>query len=203
MLADHARQTLGPAVHARLGAKRAVGVFGLALASDVDDAAPLALNHLVDQGIGHLARAVKVQSDGFLPGLFADMQLFEAARTTSVVHQNVHAAQTRQSRLGQAFGRVVRIQVRFNDHRRMSASGHNFVRQLAQLVHPPSRHRHTHALCSQGLGNATPNAHAGPSYKCGFVFELQVHEKSHLKINFQMYALDTVLCTSIQGWGYH
>ena len=77
--AHHARQAFGPAVNTCFGAESTVHVFGFALASDVDDAAPLARNHLIDQGIGHLAWAVKVQGDGFLPSFFAHMQIFEAA----------------------------------------------------------------------------------------------------------------------------
>jgi hypothetical protein len=54
-------------VHAGLGAERAVDVLGFALAGDVDDAAPLARDHLVDQRVAELARAVEIQRDRFLP----------------------------------------------------------------------------------------------------------------------------------------
>src|SRR6185503_8724543 len=44
--ADLARQALRPGMHRRLGGEGAVQAFGLRLAGDVDDAAPLARDHL-------------------------------------------------------------------------------------------------------------------------------------------------------------
>ena len=57
--------------------------------------------------LGHLARAVEIQGYGLLPGLFTHMQLFEAARAPSVVHQNIDMPQARQSRFGEALGRII------------------------------------------------------------------------------------------------
>jgi hypothetical protein len=85
----------------------------------------------------------------------------------------------------------------------MSPRSHDLIGQLAQLVHAAGRHGHTYAFGGQGFGDTTPNAHAGPGHQSGFVFELQVHEGSHLKINVQMYCLNTWLYTSIKGWGHH
>jgi hypothetical protein len=58
VFAHHTRQALGPRVDARFGAKRAIGVRWLAFASDVDNAAPIARHHPIDQRVSHLARAV-------------------------------------------------------------------------------------------------------------------------------------------------
>ena len=54
MLAHHARQALGPAVHAGLGAEGAVDVLGLALAGDVDDAAKTPRSHAIHRGLDEL-----------------------------------------------------------------------------------------------------------------------------------------------------
>jgi hypothetical protein len=62
-----------------LAQKRTVDVLGLALAGDVDDAAPPARDHLVDQRVAELARAVEIQRDRFLPLLLTDMQVLERA----------------------------------------------------------------------------------------------------------------------------
>ena len=100
MFANHAREAFGPAVHASLGAECTVGVLGFAFASDIDDAAPLALNHLINQSIGYLTRTMEIQCDGFLPSFFTDMKIFEAARAACVVDQNIDATQTFQCCLG-------------------------------------------------------------------------------------------------------
>ena len=71
VLADLARQALGPGVDGSLGAERAVEALGLRLAGDVDDAAPLARDHLVEQGVGELALAREIEGHRLMPLLLA------------------------------------------------------------------------------------------------------------------------------------
>src|SRR5579859_2272544 len=68
VLADLARQTLGPRMDRSLGRKCRVQTLRLRLAGDVDDAAPAALDHLRQQCMRDLPVAGEIERNGLIPG---------------------------------------------------------------------------------------------------------------------------------------
>src|SRR5262249_36967904 len=67
VLADLARQTLGPCVDGGLGGEGGVQPLRLGLAGNVDDSAPVARDRLRQQGVRDLAVASEVERDRFVP----------------------------------------------------------------------------------------------------------------------------------------
>src|SRR5262245_15657339 len=101
--ADLAREALGPGVHRRLGAEGAVDAVGLGLAGDVDDASPLARDHLVEQAMGELALAREVERHRLGPLLLAGIEL-EGPAAARVVDEDVDPAEPFKSRRRDALG---------------------------------------------------------------------------------------------------
>src|SRR5215469_5658635 len=59
-----------PGMHRRLGSKRGIEPVGLRFAGYVDDAPPVALDHLRQERVGELALPGEVEGDRLFPLLF-------------------------------------------------------------------------------------------------------------------------------------
>ena len=103
------------------------------------------------------------------------MQVFEAARATGVVDQNVHPTQAFQGRLAQLLGSVFGVHVLGDQNGCLAASGHDGRSHGLEFVQATRRQSQLHALGRQGQGNAFANAHRGTGDQSGFVVELHVH----------------------------
>ena len=95
LLRDLERERLGEAVHAGLGG-RVVGLPERALRAvhrrDVDDAAPVALDHAVGDLLGHVEQAVEVGAHDRVPVDLVHLLEGHVARDAGVVDQHVDRA---------------------------------------------------------------------------------------------------------------
>ena len=95
LLRDLERERLGEAVHARLR-RRVVGLAERALRAvhrrDVDDAAPVALDHAVDDLLAHVEQAVEVGPHDRVPVDLVHLLEGHVARDAGVVDQDVDRA---------------------------------------------------------------------------------------------------------------
>src|SRR5215475_13729254 len=179
--ADLARQALGPGVDCGLGTEGAVDAFGLRLAGDVDDAPPLARHHRLEQGVGELALARKVERHGLVPLLFCGID-FEGAAATRVVDQDLDGAQTIDGRLDDARGSPLSHQV-LRDEERLSAPGRaDLACQLREQVFPPRHESQLHALPRQRMRDAATDADAcaRDQRRLALQHEFHVHPRLHV-----------------------
>jgi hypothetical protein len=109
---------------------------GFRLAGDVDNAPPLARHHWLEQGVGELALARKVERHGLVPLLLCGVD-FEGAAATGVVDQDLDGAQTVDGRLGDARGGPLSHQVLRDEERLSAARRADLACQLREQVFPP------------------------------------------------------------------
>src|SRR3954467_13777263 len=158
VLAHLARQALGPRMHRRLRAERAVDAFGLRLAGDVDDAAPVARHHLLKQLVGELALAREVERQRLFPLLFARVER-ELAAAAGVIHQDVDRAQALQRRLGDLLRRVLLHEVALDDDQRRL----ELLLEFFQEIPPPGYDGKSNPFFRKRRGNAAADTDAGAS----------------------------------------
>src|SRR5205085_6375435 len=114
VFSDFARQALGPRMHRRLRGKGAVQALGLGLARDVDDAAPFARHHLLEQQVRELPVAAEIERQRLLPLLVGRLKR-EAAAAARVVHENVDLAEAGERRARDALGGLGREEILLDD----------------------------------------------------------------------------------------
>src|SRR2546421_1790175 len=127
---DLAREAFRPRVHHRLGGEGAVQPFGLGLAGDVDDAPPLALDHLREQPVRELALAREVERDRLVP-LFLGLLGRELPPDPRVVPQDLHRAQARERGLRDRFRSAGLQEVLLDDDELLAGFLLQFFEQLA------------------------------------------------------------------------
>src|SRR5262245_58595500 len=92
---DFERQCLAEAVHARLGG-RIVGLPERALGAvhgrDVDDAAPAAIDHAVDDLLGHVEHRIEVRANDGVPVRLGHLLERGVARDPRIVDENIDRA---------------------------------------------------------------------------------------------------------------
>ena len=174
VLADLAREALGPGVDRRLGAEGAVDALGLRLAGDVDDAAPLALDHLIEQRVRELALAREVERHRLVPLLLGGVDL-EGTAAAGVVDEDVDGAEAVERRLGDARRCALLHEVLDDQHRLGAAGGDDLAGQLLQQIGAPGDDGEPRALARQRQGDAAADADAGAGHQRGLAFEIEVH----------------------------
>src|SRR5260370_998542 len=83
-------------------------------AGDVDDAAPLARDHLRQQAMRELALAREIQSESLLPLRLARLER-EAPAAAGVVHQDLHRPEALERAAGDLLGRALLQEVALDD----------------------------------------------------------------------------------------
>src|ERR1051325_838313 len=114
VFSDFARQALGPRMHRRLRGEGAVQALGLGLARDVDDAAPFARDHLVEQKVRELAMAAEIERQRFLPLLVGRLER-EAPAGAGGVHEGVELPEAGERGARDALGRLGGEEVLLDD----------------------------------------------------------------------------------------
>src|SRR5919198_6529204 len=164
-----AREALGPRMHRRLGGEGAVQPLGLGLAGDVDDAAPVALNHLRQQTMGELAMAAEVERQRFLPLLVGRFER-EAAAAARVVDQDVDAAQFPERGFGDAPRSVGREEVLLDDDELA-----RLLFQLLEEMAAPGSDGEPNAFLRQRQRDRAADAHARPGDERAFAGDAKFH----------------------------
>src|SRR5687768_2624390 len=91
--ADLARQSLGPGMDRGLGGMRGDHPLRLRFAADVDDAAPFALDHSGQRGVGELAQAREVERHRLLPSFLGRIDGQRRIAAAGRVDQDVDRAE--------------------------------------------------------------------------------------------------------------
>ncbi len=181
VLADLAREALGPGVHRRLGAERAVDALGLRFAGEVDDPAPAPLHHLGQQPVGELALAREVEGHRLFPLLLAGV---EAERTAAAgaVDQDLDRAEPLERPPGDLVRRVGAHQVAIDDHRRDIALAHDLLGHLLEQLPAAGDQSETQPLFAQRQCGTAPDAAARPGHEAGLAADLKVHRSLPLPL---------------------
>src|SRR5436190_19708206 len=137
-----------------LGGEGAVQSLGLGLAGDIDDAAPVAPEKMLEEEMGELAMAAEVEGQRLLPLLVAGFER-EAAAAAGVVDEDICAPQSLERRLGDALRRPFGEEVLLDDDQLPG-----FLLQVFEEVAPPGGDRELDALLCQRDGDRAADAHA-------------------------------------------
>ena len=161
-------------MHRGLCGERGIQPLRFGFAGDVDDASPLALDHLRQQRVRDLPVAGKIQRDGFLPGAVGRIDRQRPA-AAGIVDQDVDVTQFGDRRRRQFFCSVLLHDVLRDRNHGGASRGLDLLRERLKQIFSPGDRDDAYALQREHLGDCAANPGAGAAHDGGPGLEVEVH----------------------------